>query len=332
MLAILRRNIIALILGVIGLCLLLAGIASATIWKPSPTVTATTTVQRLGVTRPGVLELIAKDVDIKVKGKGNVAIMVGRARDVNGWVGQASHTQINGLKTFTKLDTKEVAGKSEELPDPTQSDMWLQSDSAAGSAHLKWQNKEGSFSGLIYSAEGPATVQLAWHRTVSTPWLWPLVIAGIVVLLLAALAAWGTHRAYLKRSGRSKGEPETDTVSINVGSRKIEAPGRKALRQARERGESEIVVDGVSFPTGLIPVVKEGPAAEESGEDKDEIAAGGSKSEARAGSSPALALDSDSDAKAQAEGVPVVDLANHFPAGSTKVDLTKLKETKKEQK
>ena len=360
MLAILRRNIIALILGVIGLCLILAGIASATIWKPSPTVAATTTVQKLGVTRPGVLELIAKDVHIQAStSKGAVAIMVGRSRDVNAWVGQSGYTEINGLKTFTALDTKEVKGKNVDLPDPTNSDMWVQQEAKNGKAQMKWQNKEGSWSALIYSPEAPAKVQLTWHRTVTTPWLWPLVGAGIVFLLLAALAAVLALRSFRKRSGTGKNEPKTDTVSINVGSRKIEAPGRKALRQARERGESEIVVDGVSFPTGLIPVVskKEDSAEEDAAEtqaqdqadQKEE--ADSLESQLKEAEQPELTPEAEEaepvatpeaetkDNEATAEGhnpeeelaVPVVELPKK--SGSSRIDLSKFnfKKNKKEQ-
>ena len=56
----------------------------------------------------------------------------------------------------------------------------------------------------------------------------------------------------------------TDTGIIDLSAIRpgVALPSRRALREAREKGEEKIVIEGREFDTGLIPVVaKEEPAS-----------------------------------------------------------------------
>ncbi|MDO5060987.1 MAG: hypothetical protein Q4D73_05075 [Actinomycetaceae bacterium] len=47
-----------------------------------------------------------------------------------------------------------------------------------------------------------------------------------------------------------------DIIETTIGARSVRFPSRQAIKEARLRGESVIEIDGKSFQTGLIPVVK----------------------------------------------------------------------------
>ena len=73
-----------------------AGVASATVWRDSDTVVATTAYTGDGtmlVTEPGVLDLVAEDVTIRATAPGEqqVTLAIGREVDVTGWVGEDAH-------------------------------------------------------------------------------------------------------------------------------------------------------------------------------------------------------------------------------------------------
>lgn len=79
-----------------------------------------------------------------------------------------------------------------------------------------------------------------------------------------AVAAHGRHA--LAEGAIDADPPEkvpTDTGIIDLSAIRpgVALPSRRALREAREKGEEKIVIEGREFDTGLIPVVaKEGPA------------------------------------------------------------------------
>ncbi|MFD6166297.1 hypothetical protein ACFWFR_14005 [Oerskovia sp. NPDC060287] len=74
--------------------------------------------------------------------------------------------------------------------DPAGSDMWFAEASGAGEVSLRWSDRPGRWSLLAAgTGEDPASpvVTLSWAREVSTPWQWP-GIAGGSLLLVAGLA------------------------------------------------------------------------------------------------------------------------------------------------
>jgi hypothetical protein len=92
------------------LCLLGAasaglGVASATVWRPSDTLTASTSATGLLVTDPGVLDLAGDTVTITADGTGPVVIALGTTEDVDAWVGASRATHVTGLTSRTELAT-----------------------------------------------------------------------------------------------------------------------------------------------------------------------------------------------------------------------------------
>ncbi|MFC8922813.1 hypothetical protein [Cellulosimicrobium sp. NPDC057127] len=322
------QRIIAAVLVVAGIVAVGLGVASATVWRDSDTVTATTAYTGEGtmlVTEPGVLDLVDEDVTIRATAPGEqeVTLVVGREVDVTGWVGQEPHGVVTGLADWDRLATRQAESPAEETEapedgapaeetpaeetpadeapadesetpaeetpvvgvDPAGSDMWVAEASGAGSVSLRWSDQPGRWqllaAGVGEEAVAP-TLELSWPREVETPYLWPGVIGGVVLVLLGlGIGAAGLRTGRRTTSGRRgttgttpvvapaaadadetpssgpsarPGEPPTDTSEVRALTR----------RQLREREEAErLAQQAQSRPqkprrawlTGQIPVV-----------------------------------------------------------------------------
>ncbi|WP_336706513.1 hypothetical protein [Oerskovia sp. USHLN155] len=245
------QRILAAGLIVLGLVGIGTGVASATIWRESETVVATTPAggsSPLVVSDPGVLDMVAGDVTVTAKTSDDkpVTLVIGREVDVEGWVGTDAHTVVTGLTDWDTLSTRSVAAPppAEETPaegeapaegevpaegdattdeaapapvvgvDPAGSDMWFAESSGAGEVSLRWSDRPGRWSLLAAgTGEDPATpvVTLTWAREVSTPWQWP-GIAGGTLLLLAGLAIGVISFVGGKKDGKKGGKPSGRTT------------------------------------------------------------------------------------------------------------------------
>lgn len=86
------------------------------------------------------------------------------------------------------------------LADPRGSDLWVAESSGKGSATLTWQAEPGRWSLLVASVgDDVPTLTLSWPRTVTTPWLVPALVVGL--LLLAAGATLGVRQWLRARRG-----------------------------------------------------------------------------------------------------------------------------------
>ena len=208
-------RLIAAVLGVLGLVAIALGIASATAWRADDTLTATAEAAdgtTLVTTAPGVLEMADPPVTVRATADdgSKVVIAVGRETDVDGWVGADPHTVVTGLRDWHTLAVDEAEGAAEEepadpaapaedaAPDPDGSDLWIDQAAGEGEAELVWTPQEGRWTVLVAGvgeAAAAPTVELSWPQTVTTPWLLPGVIGGVVLLLLALLLFLRSRRA-----------------------------------------------------------------------------------------------------------------------------------------
>lgn len=81
-------------------------------------------------------------------------------------------------------------------PDPSGSDMWLAEATGDGTATLRWDAPAERAMVLVASTGDGATppaVTLSWPRDVSTPWLVPGIVLGVVLLLAAAAVLYGAR-------------------------------------------------------------------------------------------------------------------------------------------
>ncbi|MGV8977715.1 MAG: hypothetical protein ACOH17_06705 [Cellulomonas sp.] len=170
-----------------------------------------------------------------------------------------------------------VGGATAAAADPSGSDLWVTQATGNGTATLTWEAQPGRWSVLVASLGGPSpVVELAWPRTVTTPWLWPGVVGGALLLLIGSSLG---VRLWL-RARRGLTEPEwhpvltgaVPTVALaGVGTGTISAAStqtgvltRRQMREAeavqgafprrRGRGASE------GSPTGAQPLLAPAPA------------------------------------------------------------------------
>ncbi len=219
----LKRLIYALV-GVVGLALIGLAIASATVWRADDVLRASATAdQAIVVTDPGVLEMAGDPVTVTatVPDGGHVVLAIGRDTDVEGWVGTDAHQRVSGLVSWHALAltsaprpgtaspgeatapapdeatgsasvAPDEAATATAVPDAAASDMWVARAAGEGSAELTWQAQPGRWSLLVVGsaadgAAAPPTLELAWPRTVTTPYLVPGSVVGAVLALLALL-------------------------------------------------------------------------------------------------------------------------------------------------
>ena len=253
----------------------LVGVGNATIWKPNPQVSASLPTssqkQALAITRPGMFELYDSPTKITVAGQGKVALAIGRSADVTAWAADQNYVEVTGQKDDTTLLTEPHQGKA----DPRQpgeaagKDMWVEyKEVDTGRISETWDRSEGAWSLIAWSEEGNVQLTLQWTQPVSTPWFWPLLIAGLLLMLIGAVVSVVINRLAIAAAKeeaeiRKRREQRTQeaaaqgeqTVQIPALNAVTKPPSRSELRKARERGEATIEVEGVKFPTGLVPVI-----------------------------------------------------------------------------
>lgn len=216
------RRIIAYVLVALGVVVIAAAIASATVWKSSDSVAATLESGdvALVVTAPGVLDMVADQVTVTATApEGSpVTLAIGRDTDVAGWVGDAAHVQVTGLGSWTSLSSEVVDGAA-EAPSPAGSDMWVAEETGTGEVTLSWTQADGRWS-LLAATDGTApapTITLTWPQDVRTPFLVPgivlggiLLVAGLAMIVLRTLEKREAARKEASREERrARGEPVT---------------------------------------------------------------------------------------------------------------------------
>ncbi|GAA1644548.1 hypothetical protein [Georgenia ruanii] len=282
-----NRRIISAVLMVLGVIAIALAIASATVWRPTNTATLTLPARPatpVVISDAGVLDAVAPDVRIVATADDGqpVTLAVGRTEDVLAWVDGAPHTRITGLSSWEQLAVKDVAGGEATagatpaegqaaLPSPAGSDLWVSEQTGTGTAEMSWKDREGRWSLLAATdGTGPAPqVSLSWPREVSTPWLVPGLIVGVILLLagLALAILEGLTARELRRRQAVAAAPEDETVVLPAAEtagltrRQLREQARAAAQQGRGwRGGPE------ETATAVVPAV----AAEETVAD-DEV-------------------------------------------------------------
>lgn len=301
------QRLIAALLGVLGIAAIGLGVASATVWRADDPLVATADPggdTRTLVTDPGVLELAGDPVTVTVRAEGSpVVLAVGRDTDVTAWVGSDPYARVTGLSDWHTLATTageppatataeaeaepapspSASGATEEAAveaaDPTGSDMWVLEVGGDGSATLDWPAQDGRWSLIAVSLGDTApTLDLSWPQTVTTPWLWPAVAFGVLLLAVAAIllvrilrapdgpdAGWhpvttGAIATVTAPPGSlaAGGSEPSASGAIPLGTVGVSAPTRRQIREAEAAAAAAAAAErrrGRRTPTGSIPAV-----------------------------------------------------------------------------
>ncbi|MHA7277336.1 hypothetical protein ACX80O_12545 [Arthrobacter sp. Hz1] len=175
---------------VIGVLLMLVGIGQLTFWSPPETVTATVPAgsQSGPVT---VIDADAKapdadDVDITVRAEGTFTLAVGRAGDVDAWVGDAAHLRVTAIDE-AGLETTFTDGE-QAVPNPSGSDLWTSEETADGSVTHRWLDPADGEWSILLAADGenpaPTDISVTWPNDATTVWAVPLMVLGALAVVL----------------------------------------------------------------------------------------------------------------------------------------------------
>ncbi|TKR24310.1 hypothetical protein FA014_06830, partial [Cellulomonas hominis] len=266
------QRLIAAVLGVLGVAAIGLGVASATVWRADDPLVATAAPgggTRTLVTDPGVLELAGDPVTVTVHADGApVVLAVGRDTDVTAWVGDDPYERVTGLSDWHTLATTagqdaaeptaspsgpateaspspsasdDASAAATQAADPTGNDMWVAEVAGDGSATLDWPAQEGRWSLLAVSLGDTAPVlDLSWPQTVTTPWLWPGVALGVLLLAVAAILLVRILRE--RREGPDAGWTDVSTGMLAT----VPLPGAAGTPGAG--------APAAGTPTGAVPV------------------------------------------------------------------------------
>jgi len=246
------RRVIGVVIAVVGLVAVLASVGSATWWRPSGELRATTAAAsgaQYAVTAPGVLQL-SGPVHVTATGPAGstVTLAVGHEVDVAGWLDQSPVAVVTGLASRSSLrsDVQQglgtsvgpassaspsaSAGTSAPTTDATtpssglplaDSDMWLAHETGPASASLTWSGADTRALLLTTAvgADGSMTapaLTLAWTQKVSTPWEWPGIALGALLLALGVILLVRTRRPAQDQADDE--QPPTSGALAAVGS------------------------------------------------------------------------------------------------------------------
>ena len=287
-----HKKLLSLILAAVGVVVLVLGVASGTVFKPDSKVTLSTPAMddsAYVTVSPQVLSLVNPEVSVTASapGGGEVALIIGRTVDINGWIGSSSRFEVTGAKDWETMTVSKVAAEAEESgsesPDSaeqesadsqnadspaegeiaddsdsaavtTESDMWIDRVTGTSSVSMDIKNVPDGFSLMAVSASGDAQsapqLSFGWEREVGTPLMIPGIVLGLV-LVLAGAALYLRGPAALKASVKSSGKPQAAVGVPSLTSGVLADGAGLAERPAVKRvlGRKPKVVPGSQAPT-----------------------------------------------------------------------------------
>ncbi|MGJ8721635.1 MAG: hypothetical protein ACSHW9_07275 [Salinibacterium amurskyense] len=146
---------------------------------------------------------------IRIEGPRRIVAAYGRSTDVIAWVGDASYNMVTVDPETGDLVSETITGTEQEVPDPYNSDLWLENYEAEDELALTVKiPRDVSF---ILASDGvdpaPNAVSLSWPLDNSTPWAGTLILGGAAVLLIGLIfLMWAVH--HMRRAGGPRRKPQ----------------------------------------------------------------------------------------------------------------------------
>lgn len=200
------RYILAAVSLVLSLVLLGLGVAQRTIWAPPDTIVAEAQEQ---VDAPLVLipgeAMNAHDgrQTVVVRGEGELTAVVGRAHDVQGWIGESPHALAEVADSGALELAPQAGAETAELPALAGNDMWIEEHSGTGEVRFSIDMPVGYAIAVAGEPGGaaPTDVRIEWPFDAKTPLFGPLVTAGLAMLALSLLLFLLALRRHRRRRG-----------------------------------------------------------------------------------------------------------------------------------
>ncbi|WP_368496771.1 hypothetical protein [Herbiconiux sp. A18JL235] len=212
------RFIFAILAFIIATALIGAGIAQRTVFLPPNTVSSSVAIE-------GAAPYVMIDSDalrahdgrqtLELSGSDTVFAAYGRTTDVKAWLDGSSYDSVGYdaetgdlVSTAVEANPDGADNVASGSANPAGSDLWLEQFSADG-AMFRTLNLPAGYS-VIVASDGtqpaPSNVKLSWPIANATPWVGPLLVAG-VAFLLAGLVLLVLGLLHMRRSHRPRRKP-----------------------------------------------------------------------------------------------------------------------------
>jgi hypothetical protein len=136
----------------------------------------------------GVLNLEGPRVTVRASAAtatGTVFLGVGRARDVDAYLGDVSRVVVTGDDGQGRL-VAERSGRQRSLPDPAGVDVWASAAQGQGAVSLVWPQTPGQWrlvAATDGASRGPTALQLSWSGVTKHSAVPALVAVGVLMLV-----------------------------------------------------------------------------------------------------------------------------------------------------
>jgi len=254
------RFIFAIFAFIIATALIGAGIAQRTVFLPPNTVSASVTLdgdQPYLMIDSETLRTHEGKQTIVLSGSDTVFAAYGRTSDVEAWLDGSSYDRIGYDAETGDLDSSTVAADPDGADNvasgaanPAGSDLWLE-EFQADDAMFRTVNLPAGYS-VIVASDGtqpaPSSVRLSWPIPNATPWVGPLLSAG-VFFLLAGLVLLVLGLLHLRRSQRPRRKPP----ALPKGKRF--SPSRTNAIESGVRRSRRSIAPAIAVPVALVSVL-----------------------------------------------------------------------------
>lgn len=246
------RFVWAVLAFVLATLLIGAGIAQRTIFQGPSEATET-----LDVPQDAPFILLDADVlrthpgaqTLTVSGDGDIFAAYANEADMTAWIQGVSYNEI-GLDDGGDAQVTYHAAEATETQvahTPAGSDLWLDEFTQMGELVVDDVQIPEGVTMLIAtdgSAPAPRDIQISWTLDTSTPWVGPLIVGGVILLLVGIVLYFlGIRHQRRGRGPRRKGPgplPVTEPISLEAARREelttSEAPATDDTAEAAPEG------------------------------------------------------------------------------------------------
>ena len=251
------RRIVSILLLLIGVVAGILGVGKLTFSSPPETLSASVPNQQdatpVTVITQSARDATHGDTHMTVHADGAFTAVVGRAEDVQAWIGDAAATVVDGVDPKAQtFDVKRVSGAATS-PNPAGSDLWVSEEEHNGEWQVSWPTTlpQGEWS-MMLATDGttpaPVNITATWANpaaTASAKWgaAMPWLLGAVVALAIGALLLMQKKRTPRRRGGSDEVSP------------------RRAARLAEQTGQLPVVTPAVPAPAEPAAVSAEDPAA-----------------------------------------------------------------------
>jgi hypothetical protein len=230
------RFVLAIICFIIAFGTLGTGIAQRTFFAPPSEVTLHTVSRApapVVVIDGSALNSYKQTQNVKLSGSATTFAAYGRTSDVLAWVGNATYNEVTLNKSTDELQSKLHVGKTDTVPNPAGSDLWLQQ--FAFDQGKNFSIKIPADMSVIAVSNGklpaPSDISVTWPLDDSNPWAGPLILTGAIALLAGLILLLVAFYHLRRTRGPRRSQPRMPKLPRQPRLR----PQRKAITASKGR-------------------------------------------------------------------------------------------------